>query len=362
MLPGQGHPLLEEAEQPEPGVDGRGAARGEGKEPPAHGPGGGDEGAEVHLEPDEEEEHAVDAEGGHLPDRADRHLARGRERFPSRPAQRQTGGDHGEHGRGVERLREKRRAVGGDRGEHDLHQVVLGAPHQVGDGIAEAEPAPQPHRRDPGQAGEAVGGIEASVLDRGQDGGESHDGGAVVQEALVLHDGRQSRRDPNLAEARDDGDGVGGGQGGAEEQSDRPLEVEAGVQDRSGHEDRGQHPGDGQHRDRDEVLAEPAKVRGEGRFVQENGQEDLEHDLGLQTDPRYGLGGAEHDPGQDEGDVVVDADPLGQEADRRRDEQQQQHDRQRAVQHYPNAARSASRWKSPSTLLALLIGNGLALE
>jgi hypothetical protein len=77
----------------------------------------------------------------------------------------------------VEVLGEQRGAVGGDRGEHDLDEVVVGAAHQVGDAVAEGEPAAQPDRRHPGQAAEAAHRVEVPDLDRRQDGGEGHDRG-----------------------------------------------------------------------------------------------------------------------------------------------------------------------------------------
>ena len=335
VLPPQGDPLAEESEQPEPRVDGGGAAHGEGQQAPPHRAGGGGEGAKVHLEPDEEEEDAVDPERGHLPDRADRHLPRGRQRLPSGPAQRQAGRDHRQDGRGVQRFREERRAVGADRREHDLHQVVVGLPQEVGDRVAENQAASEPDRGDPRQVGEAAGGIEAAPFDRGQDGGEGHDRGAVVQEALVFHDRGQPRRHPHLAEARDDGDGVGGGEGGAEQAGDGPPEPEAGMQDRPRHDHGREHAGDGEHGHRPEVLAQPAQVRGERGLVEKDRQEHLEDDLGLEADLRYRPGRAEGGAGEDEGDVVVDAQALGEEADRGRDQQQQQDHGQGAVHGAP---------------------------
>jgi hypothetical protein len=69
---------------------------------------------EVHLQADEEEQHAVHAEGGHLPRRADGHLPVGVTALPAHGAQGEARRHHGQHGGDVQRLGEERGAVRGE--------------------------------------------------------------------------------------------------------------------------------------------------------------------------------------------------------------------------------------------------------
>ena len=53
-----------------------------------------------------------------------------------------------------------------------------------------------PDHGHPDELHEAARELEAALADGGEDGGEGHQRGPVVEEALVLDDGAQARRAP----------------------------------------------------------------------------------------------------------------------------------------------------------------------
>ena len=90
-------------------------------------------------------------------------------------------------------------------------------------------------------------------------------------------------------------------------------------------------PGHGEEHDRPHVRAQPAQVGGDRGLEQQDGQEDLDDDLGVEGDARH-LGRAHGRPRHHQRDVVVDAEPPRREPHRGRD-QQQRGERGQAVMH-----------------------------
>ena len=88
----------------------------------------------------------------------------------------------------------------------------------------------------------------------------------------------------HLAEGRDHRDGVGGGQDRAEQQGEGPRQAQAEVEDRPRHGHGDEHSRDGQQHDRPHVRAQPAQVGGDRGLEQQDGQEDLDDDLGIERD------------------------------------------------------------------------------
>ena len=96
-------------------------------------------------------------------------------------------------------------------------------------------------------------------------------------------------------------------------------------------------PGHREQHHRPHVRAQPPEVGGDRGLEQQDGQEDLDDDLGIQGDARH-LGRAQGRPRHHQRDVVVDAQPPRREPHRGRD-QQQRGERGQVLMH---AARSMS--------------------
>src|SRR5215211_7490033 len=77
-----------------------------------------------------------------------------------------------------------------------------------------------------------------------------------------------------------------------------------------------QHQADGEKRDRPQVRPEIAPGGEYGRDVQERRQEEEEHHIGLELDPRQEPHEAQRQPTEDEQDRVGNLDPIGEGRER----------------------------------------------
>ena len=160
------------------------------------------------------------------------------------------------------------------------------------------------------------------------DDGEAveHERGRVIGEAFAFQHDDQPARQSQLA-----GDGerrhhVGRRDDGAEQEADRPVEVEQvmrGGRDRAGGE---HHAAEREQRDRPQVEPEFAPAHGDAGRIDQRRQQHEQHHFRRQLDLRQAGDERHANAGDHQQDRGRDVEPLGGDRDRR---QHRQHEHQR---------------------------------
>ena len=310
MEVGEGQVAAQEPGDPAHGVDGHRP----GHQDRDHGDEGwlqvGLEARQVHVHADEQEDEGVGQEGHVLPEVEEDDAGGGGHARGAQVAVDDACGHHGQHAAHVELLGQEVAAVGQDGGQGDLDEVVVDAGDDLGDEVAQAEADDQPARGDHEEVGHPFPDGEGAPEHQPQDDGEDHDGRAVVEEALPLHEQGEAAGRAQGPEGGHHGHRIRGGDEGAEEQGLGPGQPPGEDQD-AGHDARAQdHAGHGLPQDGPQVRAQLPEAEVEGGFKDQGRQEEGQHHLRRHLQAQLGLQGRGQ-AGQDQGHGVGQADAPG---------------------------------------------------
>ena len=138
---------------------------------------------------------------------------------------------------------------------------------------------------------------------------DQHQRGAVVEQALALHDCGQPVRHADAAEGEQHADGVGDGEHGAEQQRDREREADLPGRDGRGGEERHGHARHGQGQDRPGGLAQAGGIGRQRPLEDQDRQEHHQHDARIHGCLGQHLEQHEHQADDDQRNVIGHADP-----------------------------------------------------
>ena len=114
---------------------------------------------------------------------------------------------------------------------------------------------------------------------------KSEQAGGVVDEALAFEDVDDAAGQPDAPGDGSGGDGVGGGDDGAEHESEAPVEtVKDGGRNQGDGDDGEADQAEGEKKDADEVVAEVAPGGGPGGGVEQRREDDQEDEVGIEGD------------------------------------------------------------------------------
>ena len=136
------------------------------------------------------------------------------------------------------------------------------------------------------------------------------DGRGVVEQALSLHQGRQTTRRPYVVEDRDDCDRIGGRDDRAQNDAGKNPDRRNGPQGEPDDKGADDHPDDGEQENRPDLVAQLTHVDIERSLEQQRRQKDIKERLGAEpeiVEPAYDI--ADDIPGmRDKGEVGDTAD------------------------------------------------------
>jgi hypothetical protein len=224
----------------------------------------------------------------------------------------------------VHPLGQREGPVGRDGGEGDLDHRVLDALGELRRGEAQQGADQRAARDDPHEVQQGVGHRERAAGDPREHEGEHHHRGAVVEQALALHQHREALGRAEALEQTDDRDGVGGGEERGEDQGVREPEARRDVQRLGGRHEHHRREPDGHAQPRDRQRVDRELVRPELLEIQvKRGLEDQpreehrEEQLLAQVGRGEHPGGAQREPGDDQRDGERRTEPARDQRDRR---------------------------------------------
>ena len=138
----------------------------------------------------------------------------------------------------------------------------------------------------------------------GEDDLEGSRANAVVEEALAFEDGEQAIRQAELTQQRDDGKRVRRRDDGADEQRGEPGEGGAEVCHCGDDEQRDEDPRHGEGEDQQAVTTQQLRVHGPGALEEQGGQEEEEHEVGVEVEVGEERTQADDEAGKDEREGV----------------------------------------------------------
>ena len=213
------------------------------------------------------------------------------------------------------RSADQERAIGGDRGQRGLDEMVAGAPGEQDrdsrDDEADGDPAAADQQR---LAENAERRRRARRLaERGDDQREQQRRDAVVDQALALDDQPQAAFDAGLAQQRDDGDRVGGGDERAEGERRPGGPAEQRRQSRRDHGGAKRDAERGEREDGGEIAPEFAPGNADRGLEQQRRQDHVENDVVRQRHADVDARQRQAEAGQDQPDGVGQAQPARQD-------------------------------------------------